>query len=207
MLDACICFRLSLLEISVIGFVRATGIMPTILRASDAIYQRASWAWWSGGRIITNRQQGSAINISVDDLIASDPFPTLNAISLDLQPGAKSGSLNDSPATLRGVTISNFHVRNFSTFRSCPPSAPGGCGCTPKCTSTGAMPYGIPNILTAGPDKSSHNISGLAFVNCSIGGVEMAELFRTAGAAVNVSWEFVEAGAITVDGKTVSPTL
>lgn len=33
------------------------GTMPTVLRSSDAIYQRASWAWWSGGRILTNRQQ------------------------------------------------------------------------------------------------------------------------------------------------------
>jgi hypothetical protein len=115
------------------------GTMPTILRASDAIYQRASWAWWSGGRILTNRQQGSAINITVDDLIASDPFPTMNAISLDLRPGAKSGSNATAPATLRGVTIRNFHARNFSTMRSCP-SWGGGCGCVPDCAASGALP-------------------------------------------------------------------
>lgn len=58
-------------------------------------------------------------------------------------------------------------------------------------------------MLVAGPDASSHNISSLAFDNCSIGGVGMDKIFSSAG-AVNVTWDSV-VGSITVDGRAIRP--
>jgi hypothetical protein len=98
------------------------------LRSSDAIYQRASWAFWDGGRILTNREQGSAVGITIDDVRFSDPFPTMNAINLDLRTGSSSGSPHMKPATVADVTIRNFHVKAFSTQTQCP-SFGGGCKC------------------------------------------------------------------------------
>eukprot|EP00937_MAST-01D_sp_MAST-1D-sp2_P006142 g6142.t1 len=174
-----------------------------VLRASDAIYQRASWAWWDGGRILTNRQQGRAVNVTVDDLVASDPFPTMNAINIDMRPGSASGKEHTAPATAANVAIRNLHVRAFSTVRSCPGFAKG-CSCVPDC-GEGALPRGIPNRVLAGPSFAQNNITSIAFVNSTVGGVDMAEVLSSS--AANVTWAFVARGGITVDGKPLTETM
>jgi hypothetical protein len=100
------------------------------LRNSDAIYQRASWGFWDGGRILTNREQGSAIGITIDDVQFSDRFPTMNAINLDLRTGSSSGAPHLDPATVADVSIRNFHVAAFSTQTKCT-EAGAGCKCVP----------------------------------------------------------------------------
>lgn len=70
------------------------------LETSDVIYQRASWEWWNGGRVLTNRQQGTVFNVTVADLVVSDPFPSMNAIDLDMRPGSSSGSNHPGEARL-----------------------------------------------------------------------------------------------------------
>lgn len=103
-----------------------------MLRNSDAIYQRASWGFWDGGRILTNRQQGSALGITIDDVVFSDRFPTMNAINLDFRPGSSSGEPHLEPATAADVTIRNFHVASFSTQTKCTAGgANDGCKCVP----------------------------------------------------------------------------
>lgn len=102
------------------------------LRHSDAIYQRASWGFWDGGRVLTNREQGSAIGITIDDVQFSDRFPTMNAINLDLRTGSSSGKPHLNPATVADVTIRNFHVAAFSTQTQCTTAAAkDGCKCAP----------------------------------------------------------------------------
>ena len=171
------------------------------LRASDAIYQRASWGWWDGGRILTNREQGATVGVTVDDLVASDPFPTMNALNFDTRPGSSSGSPHAGPSTFANVSIRNLHVAAFSTQRVCPggKNPPAGCSCVPACAS-GPLPFGVPNRILGGPARTN-NISSIAFENCTIGGVGVGELLR--GGAFNVSWAAVR--GITVDGAAVGP--
>ena len=176
------------------------------LIASDSIYQRSSWAWWSGGRVLTNRQQGTTVGVTVDDLVASDPFPYADAINLNMQPGPESGSDHPGPSTVMNVTIRNLHVRAFSTQRSCPKGGAngegeGGCACVPAC-GPGVLPLGIPNVIAGGP-VATNNITSLSFINCTIGGQPMAEVLL--GPGFNVTWDAV--ADITADGKNIRPPL
>eukprot|EP00041_Stephanoeca_diplocostata_P029010 m.845728 g.845728 ORF g.845728 m.845728 type:complete len:166 (-) comp23477_c1_seq48:1208-1705(-) len=145
-----------------------------------------------GGRIFSNRQQGNAINLRVENVTVEDVFPSLNVFQLDL-----TSSIGSS-ATVHDVRFTNVHVRNFSTVRSC--NAGNGCNCVPKC-ARGPLPTGIPNALWAGPDRTHNNISSMTFTNVSIGGVNLYDALTTAG-YFNVTWESVH--GITVDGKPVS---
>ena len=172
----------------------------TTLRHSDVIYQRASWGWWDGGRILTNREQGPAVGILVDDVIFSDPFPTMNAINFDMRPGSSSGAPHLEPATLQNVTIRNLHVAAFSTQTKCDASCAQSGWCVPAC-AIGDLPRGVPNRLLGGPDHAANNITSIAFENCTIGGVGLGTLLRNNDPAFNVTWGSVR--GITVDGKPV----
>lgn len=217
------------------------------LTNSDVIYQRASWAWWSGGRIFTDRQMGSAVGLTVINVTVEDPLPTFEAFHFDLRStctaqspardraaeaaaARAAGKLGDfelaawaaadpakGAAALRpaaaaaphasshGATLSNAHlenirVANFSTMRVCGHPA---CGCVPACAWHGAMPFGLPNLIVAGPDPR-FNISGLRFVNVTMAGVPLSEAIRTA--AFNLTVGPTVAG-VTVDGVPVAELL
>merc|ERR1719401_1939087 len=63
------------------------------LTDSDAIYSRSSWAFWAGGRVFNLRSisnDQTIANISVDNIYASDPLPTMPFIDLNAAPLANS---------------------------------------------------------------------------------------------------------------------
>ena len=59
---------------------------------SDAIYQRTSFAWWNGGRIVDERRMGDAVNLTLVNVTVEDPLPSLNPIQLDVRPPATSAA-------------------------------------------------------------------------------------------------------------------
>jgi hypothetical protein len=143
----------------------------------------------------------------VDDLVVSDPFPTMDAINLDMRPGDESGSAHLKPSTLQDVKIRNLHVKAFSTIKACPTSG-FGCKCVPLCNvSKGTLPllHGIPNLIVAGPDLAKNNITSIDFENCTIGGVSMAKVLGSADGFSNITWPFVAPHGITTDGKPITP--
>ncbi len=169
--------------------------MGTTLRDSDAIYARASWAWWSGGRVFTHRSdfKGSCEKVTIENVRASDPLPSLNAFQLQ-ESGPMSG------ATYSHVSFRNVQVRNTSVMPSC--QSGNGCNCIPKCKTNTALPYGVPNIIAG--TSASVNITNLSFQNVTIRGTNIGKWIVGQGVyagAFNVSRAFVY--NISVDGVPI----
>lgn len=142
----------------------------TRLQHSTAIYARASWAWWAGGRVFTHRTDftDSCHNVSIDSVWVEDVRPTLNAFQLQQsQPGTSTTELS----------FTNVHVAAPSTVSACPGAGSsggaggsGGCNCVPPCRP-GPLPLGIPSVI-AGASPTA-NITNLSFNNVSVAGFPM----------------------------------
>jgi len=153
----------------------------TTLANSDVIYARASYAWWSGGRVFSQRGDWASQNVVVDGLRVSDPLPSLNAFQF-----AGTGAA-DTNNTFKHVTIANF-----STMRRCG-TTHNGCNCQPACAQHGPLPFGVPNLLEG-------QVRHVTFDNVTIAGVSIADAFR--GPSFNVS-STGSVSDIYVDGRKV----
>jgi len=61
-------------------FTAGHGGMNAVLRNSDAIYARSSWAFWAGGRVFNLRgieEDQTITNITIENVRASDSLPTM----------------------------------------------------------------------------------------------------------------------------------
>ena len=56
-----------------------------ILRDSVNIYARASWRWWSGGRILSFRQMGHTEDVLISNYRAEDPLPSLTVFTITVR--------------------------------------------------------------------------------------------------------------------------
>ena len=172
------------------------------LRDSDVLYSRASYAWWSGGRVFSQRRMGTVTNLIVSDVRVHDPLPSFNTFQIDESDGPpglveeRDGGDN-AGRSFHNVTFINITVANLSTTRTCTKFG-AGCNCRPAC-SAGPLPAGMPNLLLGGTDKSqSNNISDLRFVNVTIAGMGLHELPTHAAGWLNVSGMVFN---VTLDGK------
>lgn len=154
----------------------------TRLEDSDVIYARASWAWWDGGRVFSQRGDWTAHNVTVSGLRVTDPKPSLNAFQLK----------GDSTATATDIVFQNVAIAAFSTQSECKGFG-NGCNCVPDC-GKGPLPDGVPNLLTG-------VVKHAEFDNVTLGGVSIAEVLFTP--AFNVTSDTVS--DIIVDGKRVIP--
>jgi hypothetical protein len=155
------------------------------LRDSDVIYARASWAFWSGGRIFCSRGAGNGAVMSgvvIDGVRVEDRLPTLNWLQIDET--ADGGPLPAS-ASFSNVVFANVVVANYSTVR--------------KDLQGNPLPHGIPNLLFA--QSPAVNISNVAFVNVTLAGLPLRD-------AVNDPTIFNISAAgtlfnVTVDGEPI----
>ena len=163
----------------------------TRLLDSDVIYARASWGWWSGGRVFSHRGtgMGGVYNVSVEGLRVEDRQPSLNMWQVDMLTGSASG------LEMTDVTFTDVHAAAYSTVKLCGTS--GGCNCQPACAKGGALPDGIPNVLLGGPNGK---IRGWTFTNVSIAGTSIAAALTQPG--FNYSRDG-SVSNIVVDGKKV----
>jgi hypothetical protein len=174
---------------------------------SDAhvLYARASWAWWGGGRVFSQRRMGTVANLSVHDIDVADPLPTLNAFQIDESdgpPGTASARAERVGASsihrsFHDVSFHNVAIANLSTVRSCPADVAkhSGCNCVPACAG-GPLPSGIPNQIRGGTNTANqNNISRLHFNNVTIGG---HGLWALPPSWLNVSGDVSQ---VTVDGR------
>ena len=151
------------------------------LTDSAVIYARSSWAFWTGGRIFSQRGavSGSVMaGVTIDGVVVEDRFPSLNAFQIDMT-SANSSPLSD--AAFANVTFRNIAIANWSTVRESLDKQP--------------LPYGIPNLCFAGPGAAFRNI---AFDNVSIAGQNIAD-----GLSDTNRWNFSESSTlinVTVDG-------
>jgi hypothetical protein len=145
------------------------------LRDSDVIYARASWAWWSGGRVFCQRCKtacGTMAGVAVDGVRVEDALPSLNAFELDL---TGNGSV------FANVSFRNIAVRNFSTVR--------------ETLDKRHLPFGLPNLMFGvGVDA----FMDVAFDNVTIAGASIARGFADA-AQWNVSKPRTRRN-VTIDG-------
>lgn len=74
----------------------------SILRDSDVLYARASWAWWAGGRVFSQRRMGATTDVLLSDVRVLDPLPTLNAFQID--EGDEPPRLEDTAAASTATT-------------------------------------------------------------------------------------------------------
>ena len=146
---------------------------------SDVIYARASWAWWSGGRVFCQRCAdacGTMAGVSVDGVRVEDGLPSLNAFELDLTGGGA--------AVFANVSFRNVAVRNVSTMRETLDKKP--------------LPFGLPNLMYAvGPGA----FDSVAFENVTIAGESIGVGFGDAA-----KWNVSKRGTrrnVTIDGQPV----
>ena len=160
-----------------------------ILRDSTAIYARASWAWWSGGRIFGLRHTSTGkvmSGVTVDRLVVEDRLPSLNAWEFDATCNGGAGSCKN--AGFVNLSFTNVHIANWSTVRS---------------HGQTLLPKGVPNIMLTDLGAMMNNVSvnRIRFTNCTIGGVDLAATFKD-GHSWNIS-KGRSVHDITVDGKPV----
>lgn len=161
---------------------------------STAIYARASWAYWSGGRIFglrnvnTGMVQGGAM---VDGVTCEDPLPSLNAWRFDAT--CKHGPGTCENCGFANLTFRNVHIKNFSTVHK----AVHG-------VSPALLPHGQPNTMLTDVDSAKKNVTihDIRFEKCTIAGQDLAVTFRDEMYSWNVSHD-KSVYAITVDGKPV----
>lgn len=155
------------------------------LRDSDVIYARASWAWWTGGRIFCQRGAspgGAMTGVLIDGVRVEDRLPTLNAFELDMT--GDGAPTHD--AVFANVTFRNIVVANWSTIRETLDKHP--------------LPFGLPNLVFAAGRGVS--FQSVAFVNVSVGGERMT----AAGTHDAGKWNFSAPSTlvnVTVDGVPV----
>jgi hypothetical protein len=162
-----------------------------VMRDSTNIYARASWPWWSGGRILSNRQMGTSENIIVSNYRAEDPLPTLNVFTIDF----RDDPTQPNNKTFRNVLFEDIFIANVSTIRN---SKTGG-DCVPKC-GNGPLPTGIPNTIIGG-NESSQNVSNVAFNRVSIAGVPLGQVLKESPGLFNVSGSVFN---VTIDGTLLT---
>jgi hypothetical protein len=154
------------------------------LSDSDAIYSRASWAYWSGGRVFCHRGATTGVvmsGVEIKDIRCPDRFPTLNAFQFDM-----TGDAGLSDASFADVTFTNIYVANWSTTKTTFEGKP--------------LPFGIPNLLFAGPGKFV-NFSSVAFNNVTIAGELMSTSFLNPS-----KWNLSSSSTlvnVTADGEPV----
>jgi hypothetical protein len=105
------------------------------LRDSSVIYARASWAWWSGGRVFCQRGAATGVvmsGVAIDGVVVEDRLPSLNAFELNLAGDNPEGTHD---AAFADVSFSNIAVGNWSTVRETLDKRP--------------LPFGIPNLMFA----------------------------------------------------------
>jgi hypothetical protein len=149
------------------------------LRDSDVIYARASWAWWSGGRIFCQRGAtvgGVMAGVLIDGVRVEDRLPSLNAFELDMT--GDGAPTHD--AVFSDVTFRNVAIANWSTVRETLDGRP--------------LPFGLPNLLfAAGPQVVFRTV---AFENVTIAGERMGDSVGSAD-----KWNI--SGSPTLDNVTV----
>eukprot|EP00928_Gymnodinium_smaydae_P046496 TRINITY_DN30985_c0_g1_i1.p1 TRINITY_DN30985_c0_g1~~TRINITY_DN30985_c0_g1_i1.p1 ORF type:complete len:719 (+),score=141.28 TRINITY_DN30985_c0_g1_i1:48-2159(+) len=67
-------------------FTAAAGGGNTVLTDSDALFSRASWPYWSGGRVFSLRglREGEDVtNVLIDGVRALDPYPTMPFLDIN----------------------------------------------------------------------------------------------------------------------------
>jgi hypothetical protein len=136
----------------------------TTLSDSDVIYARASWEWWDGGRVFSQRGKWPVHNVTVSNVRLSDPLPSMNTFQLKSTGGATD------------LTFKNVNVAALSTALACP-NFGGGCNCVPKC-GQGPLPDGMPNLLTG-------IVRNVSFNNVTIRGASISTSLFTP--AFNIS--------------------
>jgi hypothetical protein len=160
------------------------------LTDSTVIYARASWAWWSGGRVFCHRGAFSGVvmsGVEVNGVVVEDRLPTLNAFELDLTGDNGGGGAPVHDAAFAGVAFRNIAVANWSTVR--------------KTLGGRPLPFGIPNLMFAAGARVL--FENLAFDNVTIAG----ERVDVAGVGDAAKWNVSAAGTlvnVTVDGKPLS---
>jgi hypothetical protein len=137
-----------------------------VLRNSDVIYARASWAYWSGGRVpvFCSRGVGKGGVISgvrIDGVRVEDRLPTLNWLQIDETADGGPLPASASISSIR-ITFSNIIVANYSTTR--------------KDFNGAHLPHGIPNLLFA--LSPAINISDVAFRNVTLAGLPLRDVIR-----------------------------
>lgn len=130
------------------------------LTDSDVIYARASWAFWPGGRVFSQRgaQQGKVMSgVLIDNVRVEDSLPTMNAINIDM---TTDGSGGVSTGAFSNVVFSNIAIANFSTMR--------------KDFAGNPLPRGLPNLFFA--LSRTVNISNVAFINVTLAARPLGEI-------------------------------
>jgi hypothetical protein len=178
-----------------------TGVGST-LRDSDVLYARASYAWWTGGRVFSTRRMGPVANVTIFNIRVHDPLPSLNAFQIDESDGSPGEVMlpwdgyvgaTSTHRSFHDVAFVDITIANLSTMRKC--KGHSGCNCVPACANGGLLPAGIPNQLRGGSKASNHNnITRVNFRNISIGGVGLR--------ALPPSWMNVsgDVSHVTIDG-------
>lgn len=162
-----------------------------------------------GGRIFTHRAKpgqqtsflASTSNIHVDNFIAHDPYPTMNAFQLQAMPAELLDKdwtgIAALPVFLTNITYANVQINAVSTQREC---TGGGCNCIPDARTGSSLPYGMPNIIQGW--AASALITNINFKNVQIAGVDIQDMLSgTAPGYFNVSTDCVT--DISVDGVKV----
>ena len=161
---------------------------------STAVYARASWAYWSGGRIFGLRQASTGrvqAGTIVSNVTCEDPLPSLNAFRFDATCKAGPGQCENSG--FANLTFRNVHIRNYSTVHK---AARG--------VSPALLPHGQPNTMLTDADAAKNNVTihDVRFEKCTIAGEDIAVTFRDDLHSWNVTRD-KSVYAITVDGKPV----
>jgi hypothetical protein len=126
------------------------------LRDSDVIYARASWSWWSGGRVFCQRgavTDSVMSGVIVDGVRVEDRLPSMNAFEFDMTSGGKRPD-GAHDATFTDISFRNVHIANWSTVRETLDRRP--------------LPFGLPNLLFA--EGRNVTFTNVNFENCTIAG-------------------------------------
>jgi hypothetical protein len=172
-----------------------TGV-NTIMRDSANIYARSSWEWWSGGRILSNRQMGTTERITISNYRAEDPLPSLNVFTIDMEEDAV-GLLGQQGGTFAHVLFEEIVIANVSTARTCFSS--GQCGCMPAtaCHGHDNLPVGVPNTISGGLQSAAFNVSSVAFNRVTIRGLPFNQALQINPGLINISGHVFN---VTADG-------
>lgn len=201
-------------------FTAGTGGTNARLTDSMALYTRAMWAFWAGGRVFSLRgiRGGEVVsNINVRNIKVTDPLPTMPLLDFNaVVSGDELAQLQSAVLVLEQSTLSERLLRNARDYwlynepklRERTPTRVENVAfrdinvrnhSTIRRDEQGQyLPHGVVNIINATPGKV---VDDLSFDNVKIGGLPMGSIVR------NEDYFFlgkVGLHDVTVDGERVS---
>merc|ERR1711988_28987 len=144
-----------------------------VLENSNAIYSRASYAFWRGGRVFSHRSSPGddtsfthdVKGLKVTNVENQDPFTSMNAFQLQAM-GPASGKAVGTGNVIDDVTFTDIRIAAPSAVRKC--ESGNGCNCVPPCAYGSPLPHGLPNVIQGWP---GNKITNVRFVDVTIAGL------------------------------------